>query len=139
MTHQQACRLLSTTKMPSNPRPMCSDCPKQVVEGSRWCTDHQAFNQAMDNRRTADQWRLANDVLRPLYSLARWARLRVRVLLRDPLCLVCGNHASSIVDHVIPAHRYAAEHNGDIEAFYDETNLQGLCKVCHDAKTRRGE
>ena len=26
-----------------------------------------------------------------------------------------------------------------LEAFYDESNLQGLCKPCHDIKTRRGE
>jgi hypothetical protein len=38
-----------------------------------------------------------------------------------------------------PAHRWVAEHNGDIESFYDESNLQGLCKPCHDLKTRRGE
>jgi 5-methylcytosine-specific restriction endonuclease McrA len=32
-----------------------------------------------------------------------------------------------------------AEHHGDLEAFYREDNLQGLCKPCHDLKTRRGE
>jgi 5-methylcytosine-specific restriction endonuclease McrA len=26
-----------------------------------------------------------------------------------------------------------------LEAFYDESNLQGLCKRCHDLKTARGE
>ena len=51
--------------------------------------------------------------------------------------MVCGNHASSIADHVIPDHRWVAQHNGDIESFYNEDNLQGLCKRDHDLKTRR--
>ena len=125
--------------MPTAPRSQCSDCPKQVVVGTRHCGDHQTFNQAIDNRRTADEWRRETDALRPLYSQARWARTRGNVLRRDPLCLLCGNHASAIVDHVIPAHRWVAEHQGNLESFYDESNLQGLCKRDHDIKTRRGE
>ncbi len=33
-----------------------------------------------------------------------------------------------IADHIKP-------HRGDIELFYDETNLQPLCQSCHSAKT----
>jgi 5-methylcytosine-specific restriction endonuclease McrA len=49
----------------------------------------------------------------------------------------CGNHASFIADHIIPAHT-VVEQRG-LEAFYDESNIQGLCKRCHDQKTARGE
>src|SRR5450759_563635 len=123
--------------MPTAPAKQCSDCPKQAVNGTRWCSDHQTNNQALDNRRIADKWRRLHDALRPLYSKARWFATRLRILFRDLLCRVCGNHASAIVDHVIPAHLWVAQHNGDIESFYDESNLQGLCKRDHDLKTRQ--
>ena len=107
--------------------------------GSRWCTDHQVANNELDNRRTSDVERRKNDPLRSLYSEARWRHTRATILYRDPLCVCHGNHASVIVDHVVPAHRWVAEHHCDIESFYDIDNLQGMCKIGHDAKTRRGE
>ena len=35
-----------------------------------------------------------------------------------------------MVDHIIP-------HKGNLELFWDEDNLQALCKPCHDRKTAK--
>src|ERR1019366_620298 len=123
-------------QMPSAPSKQCTSCSKVAMLGSRWCTDHQVANNELDNRRTSDVERRKNDPLRSLYSEARWRHTRATILYRDPLCVCHGNHASVIVDHVVPAHRWVAEHHCDIESFYDIDNLQGMCKIGHDAKTR---
>jgi 5-methylcytosine-specific restriction protein A len=123
---------------PSAPGAICADCPKRATVG-RYCGDHQRFNQASDNRRLSSKLRRLNDPLDPMYRTARWAALRLRVLRRDPLCCGCGHRASAVADHKIKARVWIAGHNGNEESFYDETNLQGLCKRCHDLKTRRGE
>ena len=67
-----------------------------------------------------------------LYKTARWRRLRKRVLLKHPLCAECERQdwvtKATVVDHIIP-------HKGTLELFWDESNLQPLCKRCHDSKT----
>lgn len=35
---------------------------------------------------------------------------------------------ATVVDHIIP-------HEGNLELFWDENNIQSLCKSCHDRKT----
>jgi 5-methylcytosine-specific restriction enzyme A len=64
----------------------------------------------------------------------RWRRARAAYLARHPLCVLCreaGRLApATAVDHVVP-------HRGDPILFWDESNWQGLCKPCHDAKTAR--
>jgi len=59
-----------------------------------------------------------------------WLRLRALVLAQSPLCVVClaegRTRAASHVDHVD-----ADTSNNDL------TNLQGLCRPCHSAKTAR--
>jgi 5-methylcytosine-specific restriction protein A len=69
-----------------------------------------------------------------LYKTARWRRLRKRVLSRNPLCVECERQGritpATVVDHIIP-------HKGNLELFWDEDNLQALCKPCHDRKTAK--
>lgn len=73
---------------------------------------------------------------RAWYSLARWRSpehgLRMRVLIRDRFTcqlVECGRIERRthllVADHVIP-------HRGDAALFWDEGNLQTLCKDCHD-------
>jgi 5-methylcytosine-specific restriction protein A len=80
--------------------------------------------------------------LRHLYSTARWKRLRLRVFVRDLFtCQLVGcgrlegDTSRLVCDHKIP-------HRGDLTLFWAETNLQTLCKPCHDrakqAAERRG-
>jgi hypothetical protein len=49
-----------------------------------------------------------------------------------------GNEPSTDVDHVIKAAVYIAQNGGDWRRFYDVSNLQGVCKADHTAKTARG-
>jgi 5-methylcytosine-specific restriction endonuclease McrA len=62
----------------------------------------------------------------------RWKQLREKVLLRDRYtCQMCGcihiGKGTAVVDHLRP-------HRGDAGLFWDETNLQVLCKSpCHDS------
>ncbi len=85
--------------------------------------------------RTAEPWR-------KWYSLSRWRRLRLKVLLRDlytcqmPGCGRLEPDTSQLVaDHIEP-------HRGDPALFWDEQQIQTLCKPCHDglkqAQERRG-
>lgn len=60
-----------------------------------------------------------------------WVKIRQRVLLRDRgLCVACRAQGlvtvATEVDHIVPL----SEGGGD-----NESNLQSLCKPCHDAKS----
>ena len=67
-----------------------------------------------------------------LYSTSWWKKARVRVLSRQPLCVHCMKHdvitPAIDVDHI-------KDHKGDRALFFNENNLQPLCKRCHAAKT----
>ena len=78
---------------------------------------------------------------RKWYDTARWKRLRWSVLLRDLFtCQMCkrteGDTSQLVGDHKVP-------HRGDAVLFWDASNIQCLCKPCHDgrkqAMERRGE
>ena len=75
-----------------------------------------------------------NSIVRRWYYTARWGRLRLRVLLEQAYaCASCGRVVVDLdVDHIRP-------HEGSPGLFWDRQNLQGLCKVCHTRKTRKGE
>ncbi|QBF32156.1 HNH endonuclease [Thalassococcus sp. S3] len=84
--------------------------------------------------RTAD--RMARGMRRsegPI-NTARWQRLRLKILKRDGwICqitgarLVGGKNApnSAVVDHIRP-------HRGDLDLFWDESNLRAVSKAWHD-------
>lgn len=66
------------------------------------------------------------------YKTARWRALRLKVFLRDlyacqrPGCGRIESDTSKLVcDHITP-------HRGSERLFWDEANLQTLCKACHD-------
>jgi 5-methylcytosine-specific restriction endonuclease McrA len=50
-------------------------------------------------------------------------------------CAMCRRTEASarlVADHIIP-------HRGDEALFWDRTNLQCLCKTCHDGHKQRAE
>lgn len=71
-----------------------------------------------------------------MYNNRIWRSMRKVKLLNEPLCAECERRGitklANVVDHIIP-------HRGNHALFQDETNLQSLCKKCHDKKTARGE
>lgn len=87
--------------------------------------------------REHDRTRAQANPLRKLYGTARWQRLRFSVLARDLFtCRICGVLKSDtsllVADHIRP-------HRGDVDLFWDESNLQCLCKTCHDTVKQREE
>jgi 5-methylcytosine-specific restriction protein A len=73
---------------------------------------------------------------RSLYNTAHWKALRFHQLSQDPLCCMCKAQntitIATIVDHKIP-------HKGDERLFFDENNLQSMCKPHHDAAKQAEE
>lgn len=69
---------------------------------------------------------------RHLYDRARWRKpvtgLHDTALRKHPICQHCNRNSSTVADHIVP-------HKGNERLFFDFTNLQGLCKSCHDQKT----
>jgi 5-methylcytosine-specific restriction enzyme A len=61
----------------------------------------------------------------------RWQQLRVHILNRDPLCVVCKEKGlvveSTTVDHIIPLVQGGTD---------DDTNLRGLCAHCQAVKSQ---
>lgn len=57
----------------------------------------------------------------------RWRVARVAFLREHPFCVHCLPLyvAATVVDHIVP-------HRGDQQLFWDKSNWQPLCKVCHD-------
>src|SRR3954469_13214123 len=71
---------------------------------------------------------------RKLYHTARWRKLRDAHKWTSPLCVYCLEQEIvqevQVVDHIKP-------HRGDMELFWDATNLQSLCSECHDGRKQR--
>ena len=71
------------------------------------------------------------------YKTTRWRRLRWLILVRDLFtCQMChkieGDTSQLVADHKTP-------HRGDASLFWDEDNLQCVCKPCHDGDKQRME
>jgi 5-methylcytosine-specific restriction endonuclease McrA len=65
------------------------------------------------------------------YDRRAWRdRMRPRILARDPICKLCGQAASTEVDHIRPM----TEGGEDTE-----DNLRGVCKQCHSKRTRQDQ
>lgn len=93
------------------------------------------YNHAYDRvRRTAGT---EGATLHRLRHTARWERVRAWVLNRDALCVHCQargiTRAASQVDHIELATNLVRDHGTN--AFYDTTQLQGLCVACHARKS----
>jgi 5-methylcytosine-specific restriction protein A len=66
-----------------------------------------------------------------MYRTAAWRALRQSQLEAFPNCQSSGcKHPATVVDHRI-------RHGGSNSLFHDPSNLQSLCKRCHDRKTAR--
>lgn len=91
-----------------------------------------ADRPALDRNRDNQPWR-------KWYKTARWQKLRMAVLARDLFTCQwpgCGRIEADtsllVADHRRP-------HRGDERKFWDERNLQCLCKPCHDGPKARAE
>jgi len=76
---------------------------------------------------------------RAWYKTVRWRRLRWAILVRDlftcqmPECgRLIANASDLVADHIKP-------HRGNETLFWDETNLQTLCRWCHSGPKQAEE
>lgn len=93
---------------------------------------------AWDSQRTRDRnaGKYVRDADCPYYNTARWHRLS-RAFRADPrhcLCEECKKKGiiqeAEVVDHIVPWPICK-------DFFFDESNLQGLCKKCNNEKGQR--
>jgi 5-methylcytosine-specific restriction endonuclease McrA len=73
------------------------------------------------------------------YKTSRWRKLRMQILIRDMFtCQMSGcgrievNSSLLVADHKV-------QHHGDEDLFWNPSNLQCLCKPCHDGIKQRME
>lgn len=97
------------------------------------------IGSSVGDSRSHDRNREARAPWRKWYRTARWSRLRLKIFERDlfqcqmPGCgHVEGNLSKLVCDHKKP-------HRGNERMFWDEDNLQTLCKPCHDSLKQRQE
>lgn len=81
--------------------------------------------------------RRADTPWRAWYSTARWQRLRWSVLLREQFTCAYCSKVEAETRQLVADHRVA--HRGDPDLFWDASNLQCLCKSCHDSAKQREE
>lgn len=104
--------------MPQRPKTPCREpgCPGLVdrPEHLGRCASHRNL---YDKRRGSSASRGYG---------AAWRKLRAQVIKQEPLCRRCRRANTTTVDHILP------KELGGTDA---RSNLQGLCKACHDIKT----
>lgn len=107
--------------MPVRPARLCKHVGCDAITTNRLCDVHQAT----EHRDKAQ----GRDVYHRWYSMARWRQVRLIMLANNPLCNLCVDpNPATIVDHIVP-------HKGNYDLFWDQSNYQSLCKMCHDKKT----
>ncbi len=105
--------------MPYRQKKACgiSDCPTLINIGEKYCKEHMYKKKGG-----------GGNLDKGLYYSARWKRLRIMILRRDPICKDCSSQASTTVDHIIPVSQGGTD---------DMDNLQGLCEKCHNRKSAK--
>lgn len=98
-------------------RPCAEHGCDQLVAGTR-CDEHRKVEQNESRARNR----------RNVYG-PEWPAIRSKKLRKNPTCERCGAPAT-VVDHRTPL-RYFANRR----AAHTPSNLQSMCKPCHDRKT----
>jgi 5-methylcytosine-specific restriction enzyme A len=100
-----------------------------------YCEQHKT--QPAEQAKRNDIARRQTDPFRKLYFTTLWQNTSRQVRARDVICCICNFAFSEVADHIIPARIYVPQCGGDIQAFYDQSNIQGICKPCHRVKTNK--
>jgi 5-methylcytosine-specific restriction protein A len=115
--------------------PSSAPCPcrkpgcAELVSKAGFCERHRKEKHRANKQVVSQDYRERNR----FYQRALWKRIRAVQLQLEPLCRACRKQgrlvAAEVVDHIIPF-------NDDKDPLsVDKTNLQSLCKSCHNAKT----
>jgi len=124
---------------------LCSGagCGRKVADDVRYCDECKAERgetvKTDDIKNHTTGYDAELDALR---KGTRWQRIRDIAIKRCPLCARCQLAVSEIVDPIVPAGvavqqaRDSGRYPIDKYAgYYLLSNLQGLCRPCHYAKT----
>ena len=114
--------VLRLSVMANRPLRTCNHPMCNKLGNSQYCDDHLIQHKQSINKR----YSVNRAEYHRLYNTSRWQYLRRRQLDAEPFCK-CGSLAT-VVDHI-------KDHKGDVNLFYDPSNLQSMCKRCHDRKT----
>jgi len=99
-------------------------CPVLVRAGRSKCAAHEVVRRRESDARRGSAASRGYD--------RRWRKVSKLWLDEEPARAWCGCGApATLVDHIVP-------HRGDVELFWDESNWQGMCESCHNAKTACG-
>lgn len=103
--------------MPSRPVEICNDeeCDHPTVPGTDFCAKHTKHHNH----------NVKLEPPNPVYTSARWRRLRKMVIAEEPMCRYCEK-ATRVVDHIVPISMGGSTWNRE--------NLQGVCQECHNRK-----
>lgn len=110
-------------------------CQAIALQGERHCATHKREREDSERARKAaiDAGR-RDEEARKLIRSRRWTELSRRYRAEHPYCEICLAQdpplyvASEEVDHIERA-------GADRAKFFDPTNWQALCKICHSRKT----
>ena len=123
---------------------LCSGagCGRKVADDVRFCDECRAERKAGQPDDAKVHTTAYTAELDALRKGTRWQRVRDSAIKRCPLCARCQLALSEIVDHIVPAGvavqqaRDSGRYPLDRYAgYYLLSNLQGLCRPCHYAKT----
>ena len=64
-----------------------------------------------------------------------WPKIRARYLARNRYCVSCGEPAT-VVDHIIPRRQFR---KNETHLYHHWSNLQAMCRRCHNRKTGKGQ
>lgn len=98
----------------------CAKC-NAFVDINHKC---KSADLAMNNRIYDKFYR--NKESSKFYHSKSWKNLRNEVIKEQPFCVMCGK-AAAIIDHIKPILAGGER--------LDKSNLQPLCRACHNAKT----
>jgi 5-methylcytosine-specific restriction protein A len=114
---------MNVTTLPKKP---CAQggCSVLIPGADRFCEAHKI-----------GRYSRKDDPIKRLYNVAKWHWVRHNVLSRDRLCRDCASWVAEDVHHVVPARVWVARHGGNLQSFYDESNLIALCHACHSRRT----
>ena len=114
--------------MSLRPKSICcyAGCHK-TIDKPAYCDAHQRIMDLKEKNRKNNH----RSEFTKFYNW-EWRKFRDRYVKEHPLCIHCLAKEiltpTQEVDHIRP-------HQGSKDLFWDESNLQPLCKSCHSSKT----
>lgn len=80
--------------------------------------------------------RIAGRNFKNWYGSKIWQRLRYYQLRKEPFCRFCKDRGDLVAGHAVD---HIKPHKGEWDLFSDPSNLQTLCKTCHNGAKQRIE